>query len=73
MRECLRKTDRHSLKSVAFLPLGTSKELGYPRELVARLMYAAVVEFDQGYTKTSLKEVTFVINRKDADLIKVGF
>ncbi|WAQ95722.1 PAR14-like protein [Mya arenaria] len=70
MRECLRKADRHSKKSVAFVSMGTGGYLGYPHEVVASIMYGALVEFDKCYPKSSLREVWFALYSKDTETIK---
>ncbi|KAL4240940.1 Poly (ADP-ribose) polymerase [Mactra antiquata] len=70
MRECLRLADLHSKKTIAISAIGTGGYLGYPREVAASIMYGAVVEFDTSYSKTSLKEISFVIYNKDTETIK---
>lgn len=72
MRECLRLADKHSKKSIAFSAMGTGGYLGYPRELVASIMYGAIVEFDNSYDSTSLQDVSIVISGKEAETVKVS-
>jgi O-acetyl-ADP-ribose deacetylase (regulator of RNase III) len=73
MRECLRLADKYGKKTVAFSSMGTGGYLGYPRDMVASIMYGAVVEFDSSYSKTSLKEINIVMYNKDHETIKVCF
>lgn len=70
MRECLRQADKHSKKTLAISAMGTGGYLGYPRDVVAGIMYGAVVEFDRSYSSTSLKEVSIIIHNKDTETVK---
>lgn len=70
MRECLRLADHYSKKTVAISAMGTGGYLGYPRDVVASIMYGAVVEFDSSYSKTSLREISIVLYNKDTETVK---
>lgn len=69
LRECLRLADQSSMKALAFNTIETVN-LGYPQDIVAGIMYGAVIEFDHCYSKTSLREVSIVTCAKDRDSIK---
>lgn len=71
MRECLRKADKESKRTMAFSAMGSGGYLGYPRDVVARIMYGTVVEFDSSYNTTSLRDISIVISGKEAETIKV--
>ena len=59
------------MTSIVFSALGTG-QLGYPKDLVAFLMYDAVMTFDQCHPQTTLKDVRFVLYPKDDATIKVS-
>ena len=71
MRECLRLADNGSKKTIAFSAMGSGGFLGYPRDIVACIMYGAIVEFDNSYSTTSLRDISIVINAKETETVKV--
>jgi O-acetyl-ADP-ribose deacetylase (regulator of RNase III) len=50
--------------------MGTGGYLGYPRDVVASIMYGAIVEFDSCYRRTSLKDISIILYTKDTETVK---
>ncbi|XP_067289789.1 protein mono-ADP-ribosyltransferase PARP14 [Pseudorasbora parva] len=65
IRDCLRKADTQGMASVAFPAIGTGN-LGFPKDLVARIMLTEVQEFNS----TSLREVTVIVHPSDKESIQ---
>ncbi|XP_067290157.1 protein mono-ADP-ribosyltransferase PARP14-like [Pseudorasbora parva] len=65
IRDCLRKADTQGMASVAFPAIGTGN-LGFPKDLVARIMLTEVQEFNS----TSLREVTVIVHPSDKESIR---
>ncbi|NXI65090.1 PAR14 polymerase, partial [Anseranas semipalmata] len=67
--ECLQIAEELSLKSITFPAIGTGN-LGFPRSLVAKLLFDKVFEFSSKKRVKSLEEVHFLLHPKDADNIQ---
>ncbi|XP_015284501.1 PREDICTED: poly [ADP-ribose] polymerase 14-like [Gekko japonicus] len=67
--ECLTITEQHFLTSITIPAVGTGN-LGFPKPLVAKLMFDEVFKFSQKNNPTALQEVHFVLHPSDTDCIK---
>ncbi|NWW54856.1 PAR14 polymerase, partial [Pedionomus torquatus] len=61
---CLQIAEELSLKSITFPAIGTGN-LGFPRSVVAKLMFDKVLEFSSKNKVRSLEEVHFLLHPKD--------
>ncbi|NWY71793.1 PAR14 polymerase, partial [Erithacus rubecula] len=68
--KCLEIAEELSLKSITFPAIGTGN-LGFPRSVVAKLLFDKVFEFSSGNRVNSLEEVHFLLHTKDTDNIQV--
>lgn len=71
MKDSLELASKHQKHSILFCAMGTG-QLKYPTDLVAMLMYQAVIDFDKSNPSSTLKDVRFVLYQKDYFTIKVG-
>ncbi|XP_030344136.1 protein mono-ADP-ribosyltransferase PARP14 isoform X2 [Strigops habroptila] len=62
--KCLEVAEELSLKSITFPAIGTGN-LGFPRSVVAKLLFDKVFEFSSKNGVNSLKEVHFLLHPKD--------
>ncbi|XP_063144808.1 protein mono-ADP-ribosyltransferase PARP14-like [Candoia aspera] len=69
IEECLKVTEQLSLNSITIPAIGTGN-LGYPKQLVAKLMFDALFKFSQTENPKSLKEVHFVLHPSDTATIQ---
>ncbi|NXN17590.1 PAR14 polymerase, partial [Indicator maculatus] len=67
--KCLEIAEELSLKSITFPAIGTGN-LGFPKPLVAKLLFEKVFEFSSKNRVQSLKEVHFVLYPEDTDNIE---
>ncbi|ROL54453.1 Poly [ADP-ribose] polymerase 14 [Anabarilius grahami] len=65
IRDCLRKAETRKMSSVVFPAIGTGN-LGFPKDLVARIMLSEVQEFNS----TNLQEVTVIVHPSDKESIQ---
>ncbi|XP_053407686.1 protein mono-ADP-ribosyltransferase PARP14-like [Mercenaria mercenaria] len=69
MKDSLELASKYKMYSIIFCAMGTG-QLKYPTDLVAMIMYQAVIDFDLSHPQTTLKEVSFVLYQKDYSTIK---
>ncbi|NWV35477.1 PAR14 polymerase, partial [Grantiella picta] len=69
--KCLEIAEELSLKSITFPAIGTGN-LGFPRSLVAELLFDKVFEFSSKNRLNSLEEVHFLLHPKDTANIQVS-
>uniref|UniRef100_A0A672S0R9 Poly [ADP-ribose] polymerase n=1 Tax=Sinocyclocheilus grahami TaxID=75366 RepID=A0A672S0R9_SINGR len=62
IRYCLKKAEKWKMASVVFPAIGTGN-LGFPKDLVARIMLTEV----QKYKPTNLREVTVIVHPSDKE------
>uniref|UniRef100_A0A8B9GKG8 Poly [ADP-ribose] polymerase n=1 Tax=Amazona collaria TaxID=241587 RepID=A0A8B9GKG8_9PSIT len=62
--KCLKIAEELSLKSITFPAIGTGN-LGFPRSVVAKLLFDKVFEFSSKSGVNSLEEVHFLLHPKD--------
>ncbi|NXK13240.1 PAR14 polymerase, partial [Herpetotheres cachinnans] len=62
--KCLETAEELSLKSITFPAIGTGN-LGFPRSVVAKLLFDKVFEFSSKNGVNSLEEVHFLLHPKD--------
>ncbi|XP_059676359.1 protein mono-ADP-ribosyltransferase PARP14 [Gavia stellata] len=67
--KCLQIAEELSLKSITFPAIGTGN-LGFPRSVVAKLLFDKVFEFSSKNGVNSLQEVHFLLHPKDTDNIQ---
>ncbi|XP_026129260.1 poly [ADP-ribose] polymerase 14-like isoform X1 [Carassius auratus] len=65
IRDCLRKAETQGMSSVVFPAIGTGN-LGFPKDLVARIMLTEV----QKYNFTNLQEVTVIVHPSDKESVE---
>ncbi|NXW86314.1 PAR14 polymerase, partial [Alopecoenas beccarii] len=70
--KCLEIAEELSLKSVTFPAIGTGN-LGFPRSVVAKLLFDKVFEFSSKNGVNSLEEVHFLLHPKDTANIQVSY
>ncbi|NXC14958.1 PAR14 polymerase, partial [Corythaeola cristata] len=70
--KCLEIAEELSLKSITFPAIGTGN-LGFPRSVVAKLLFDKVFEFSSKTEINSLEEVHFLLHPKDTDNIRVSY
>ncbi|NXP05277.1 PAR14 polymerase, partial [Thinocorus orbignyianus] len=69
---CLQIAEELSMKSITFPAIGTGN-LGFPRSVVANLLFDKVLEFSSKNKVRSLEEVHFLLHPKDTANIQVGY
>ncbi|XP_032920371.1 protein mono-ADP-ribosyltransferase PARP14-like isoform X2 [Catharus ustulatus] len=67
--KCLEIAEELSLKSITFPAIGTGN-LGFPRSVVAKLLFDKVFEFSSKNKVNSLEEVHFLLHTKDTATIQ---
>nr|XP_020635225.1 poly [ADP-ribose] polymerase 14-like isoform X2 [Pogona vitticeps] len=67
--ECLTITEQLSLSSISIPAIGTGN-LGFPKPLVAKLMFDEVFKLSQKQNLKSLQEVHFVLHPSDTSTVK---
>ncbi|XP_026129256.1 poly [ADP-ribose] polymerase 14-like isoform X1 [Carassius auratus] len=65
IRKCLKKAESWRMASVVFPAIGTGN-LGFPKDLVARIMLTEVQEFNS----TNLREVTVIVHPSDRESVE---
>uniref|UniRef100_A0A8D0HJ09 Poly [ADP-ribose] polymerase n=1 Tax=Sphenodon punctatus TaxID=8508 RepID=A0A8D0HJ09_SPHPU len=70
IKECLKITEQLSLNSITFPAVGTGN-LGFPKTIVAKLMFDQVFKFSSKKNLKSLQEVHFLLHPTDKDNIRV--
>lgn len=70
MTNCLDKAVSDSATSIHFSALGCG-QLKYPHHVVAEQMFQATVDFAKKKRHSNLKDVTFVLYKKDLNVIQV--
>ncbi|KAL1266720.1 hypothetical protein QQF64_002395 [Cirrhinus molitorella] len=65
IKDCLRKADNLRMASVIFPAIGTGN-LGFPKDLVAKIMLTEIQEFKP----TNLQEVTVIVHPSDRESVK---
>ncbi|OCT63245.1 hypothetical protein XELAEV_18044343mg [Xenopus laevis] len=69
MKNCLSTTEKEKLKSITFPAIGTGA-LGFPKDLVASLMFDEVLKFSCENKGGHLQEVNFLLHTSDTETIK---
>ncbi|XP_072025647.1 protein mono-ADP-ribosyltransferase PARP14-like [Amphiura filiformis] len=69
MMTILKQATQASMRSIAFPAIGTGN-LGFPRNVAAKLMYEQVVKFSQQNPTGSLVDIRFVLYHKDTPTIQ---
>ncbi|XP_078408475.1 protein mono-ADP-ribosyltransferase PARP14-like isoform X2 [Cetorhinus maximus] len=69
IKDCLKNTEALQLNSIAFPAIGTGK-LGFPKELVATLMFEKVLNFSSKRHTQHLKNVHFVVHPDDVPTLQ---
>ena len=72
LSNCLRQSEKRQKRSIVFNAFGTGGFLCYPKDVVAKLMYNAITDFDARQPRTWLKDVTFCVYGQDKDTVRVG-
>ncbi|XP_024071616.2 protein mono-ADP-ribosyltransferase PARP14 [Terrapene carolina triunguis] len=69
VKECLKKTEELSLHSITFPAIGTGG-FGFPKPVVAKVMFDEVFKFSSNHNLTSLQEVHLLLHPRDTDNIQ---
>ncbi|XP_025052734.1 poly [ADP-ribose] polymerase 15 [Alligator sinensis] len=69
VQQCLKKTQELSLKSITFPAIG-SGGFGFPKPIVAKLMFDEVFKFSSNHNLKSLQKVHFLLHPSDTDNIQ---
>lgn len=72
MTDCLDKAVEDSAASIHFSALGCG-QLKYPHDVVAEQMFQATIDFAKKKRHSILKDITFVLYKKDLNAIQVPF
>ncbi|XP_074001585.1 protein mono-ADP-ribosyltransferase PARP14-like [Numenius arquata] len=67
--KCLQIAEELSLKSITFPAIGAGN-LGFPRSVVAKILFDKVLEFSSKNKVNSLEEVHFLLHSKDTAVIQ---
>jgi poly [ADP-ribose] polymerase 10/14/15 len=70
MKKCLEEAQQNDYQSIAFPAFGTGN-LGFPRNVVAKEMFKAVEYFQKDCSKTSVKDVRFIVYQMDSQTLQV--
>lgn len=70
IRDCLKITEKLSLKSIAFPAIGTGN-LGFPKATFAELITSEVLKFSSKYQPKTLRKVYFMLHPSDHENIQV--
>ncbi|WAR21770.1 PAR14-like protein, partial [Mya arenaria] len=68
VKKCLQETDNKKLTGVAFPAIGTGY-LGYPRDIVADVMFDAVTDFANNNPQSTVTNVAFILYPIDVETI----
>ncbi|KAM4697941.1 protein mono-ADP-ribosyltransferase PARP14 [Rhinophrynus dorsalis] len=69
IKDCLCRSVKSSMKSISFPAIGTGN-LGFPKNLVASIMFEEILKFSSKSKVQCLQEVNFVLHPGDTDTIK---
>uniref|UniRef100_A0A8C8SNN8 Poly [ADP-ribose] polymerase n=1 Tax=Pelusios castaneus TaxID=367368 RepID=A0A8C8SNN8_9SAUR len=69
VKKCLKKTEELSLHSITFPAIGTGG-FGFPKPVVAKLLFDEVLKFSSNHSLKSLWEVHFLLHPRDQDNIQ---
>uniref|UniRef100_A0A8C5WDM2 Poly [ADP-ribose] polymerase n=1 Tax=Leptobrachium leishanense TaxID=445787 RepID=A0A8C5WDM2_9ANUR len=69
IKRCLLLAEQKQLRSISFPALGTGN-LGFPKQLVATLMFDVISKFDKKNTLQHLQEVYIVLLPSDTDTVR---
>ena len=69
IKNCLKRCNSNGKRSIAFPAIGTGV-LGFPRDVVAKILFEETKEFEKRNPNSSIKEVSFVAYSQDAESIQ---
>ncbi|XP_077327224.1 protein mono-ADP-ribosyltransferase PARP14-like [Lithobates pipiens] len=69
IKNCLTMTEQNQRKSISLPAIGTGG-LGFPKALVASVMFDEIFQFSSSKTRQNLQEVHLVLHPSDGDTIK---
>ena len=72
MLRCLESADQRGMTSIAFPALGTGM-LGFPADVVAKLFYTCIDEYESKHPETGISSMFLVVYPGDTATIKVIF
>ncbi len=70
VKKMLVEANKNGLVSIAIPAIGTGN-LGFPRDVTARVMYEAAAEFSKENASSSLTDIRFWVYDKDTPTIQV--
>ena len=68
---CLKLADERGMASIAFPALGTGV-LGFPADVVARLLFETIEEYDLSNPETGISSVSLVVYQEDKPAVQVN-
>lgn len=68
--DCLAQAEQHQQRSLTFPAIGTGN-LGFPRDVVAKLMLDAVIKFSKKRGSNNVQEVVFILHPSDTPTAQV--
>lgn len=70
MADCLAQAEQQRQRSLTLPAIGTGN-LGFPRDVVAKLMLDAVLKFSQKRGTNNVQEVVFILHPSDTSTAQV--
>lgn len=72
VRYCLDAAEKRKMTSLSFPAIGTGN-LGFPRDLVSRVLLREIHSFSQNKNPRHLREVVIVVHPSDSQTVDVSF
>ncbi|XP_061105701.1 protein mono-ADP-ribosyltransferase PARP14 [Conger conger] len=69
VQKCLSDAEQHRMQSLAFPAIGTGN-LGFPRDLVARILLSEALAFSQRRAPSHLRSVLFLVHPSDTQTVE---
>ncbi|KAJ8275415.1 hypothetical protein COCON_G00071670 [Conger conger] len=69
VQKCLSEAEQHRMQSLAFPAIGTGN-LGFPRDLVARILLSEALAFSQRRAPSHLRSVLFLVHPSDTQTVE---
>lgn len=70
VKDCLERANKNGFSSVALPDLGST--IGYPAQILAKLMFTAVEDFAKQHPNPTLNQVVFCLSKKRISDVSVA-
>ena len=70
VKDCLERANKNGFSSVALPDLGST--IGYPAQILAKLMFTAVEDFAKQHPNPTLNQVVFCLSKKTISDVSVA-